>query len=162
MLRQWLCPPWATDLIPKQEPYQPWGLFGALLRQANYFLATATIAFTHIPHPHTNQRLTRACEKLHSPSYSPTYSDTWKDNIAWGFPHLQSKTGGIIWPGNLVHSLAWFGSPKNEQCRPWGSSATPQKQGSYFIVTPAAEYSTQSWSPRKTVQSTQAATEPIL
>lgn len=64
----------------------------------------------------------RAHGKLCSSSDSHAYSDIWTESTAGGFYCLQSKTGGSVWPGNSVHSLAWFGSPNNKLCRSWSSS----------------------------------------
>lgn len=48
--------------------------------------------------------LNRAHRSLQSPSDSPIQSSL-EQNRAYGFHHLQSKTSGLTWAENLVHTL---------------------------------------------------------
>ena len=66
---------------------------------------------------------------MHRPSNSPTYSDIWTKSRVHGFPHLQRKTSGLTWPGNLVHTEAWFELPNNELYKPRDTYCFPDREG---------------------------------
>lgn len=77
-------------------------------------------------------------------------------------PYMQSKTSGVTWPGNLVHTLTWFIFPNNNLYGPWVPSCCSSKTVkllhspiNYWIQHPVSTIS-------KPDQRIQAILEPIL